>query len=1092
MRRFLPLLLSAPLALASLTGCECEDPDPMDAGPGDAGDLPDGFVPPDGGADGGMDSPIFDPPVITMCPGDSLPPPASGRCEITAGGAAQLITGDILTPGEVFRGGQVLVDGSGTIQCVGCDCTAMGAGATEVVCPDVVVSPGLINAHDHVTFIDDPIPATEERWEHRHDWRRGRDGHTSLDTASGTTNLNRIYWLEARQLMSGTTSVFGSVGRTRPSGLLRNLDNDELFEGLTDAEPNYSTFPLGDSGGQKRTDCGYSPSDTGGDVFVPHMAEGIDEAARNEFRCTDGQGMGDDDDFIEARTAFIHGVGLTAGDIALMALNDVELIWSPRTNISLYGDTARVTEYAYAGVSIGLGTDWLNSGSMNMLRELQCADGFNANQLSGFFPDEQLWLMATRGSATAFQMEDNIGVIAVGRQADLAFYDASTRTDHRAVIGAGPADVVLVMRGGETLYGDADLVDALATGCDPVSITGDFSDVCGQAKRICLGEIGQNFETFAGNNGSEYPLFFCDTPRDEPPCLPERQHMGGMYPDAMENGSNYYSGMSVPGDPDGDGIMDGADNCPMVFNPIRPLDNGVQADADGDMIGDACDSSAFNDSDLDGDGFDNDVDNCPEIPNPGQEDGDMDMLGDVCDLCPMRAVPAGTETVYGARCGAVTGMVTLEDLVVTAIDVDGEGFYAQQLEGSTDYDGVDFSGIFIFEGGTPTVSRGDVIDVTGTVADFFGLAQLTGPTITPVAMGMEPMPTVVPAADIETMGSRAEALESVLVSVENVTAMGGLDMFGEYMVDGGLLIGDGIYLTNPPPTMGTMYAFITGPLNIGFGSTRILPRGPEDIGFGDFSLSPDPLNVAPSMAVEVTVILPADAPGGGASITFTPSPAGVVTCGALTIPAGMRVGRVMCTGGATEQTGTLEASFMADTDTVAVNVALPPTIFFSEYVEGAGAGNKALEITNGGGSPADLSMCQIRRYSNGGTSPQSATVMGPTMLAPGGVWTVCNGGIEGVTCDQTSGTINHNGNDAYDLVCGGMVVDTFGQIGDDPGTGWTGGGLDTANYTLRRMCTVAGGDPNGMDVFDPSVEWMGMAWMAPADNSGLGNRSECP
>ena len=40
---------------------------------------------------------------------------------------------------------------------------------------------------------------------------------------------------------------------------------------------------------------------------------------------------------------------------------------------------------------------------------------------------------------------------------------------------------------------------------------------------------------------------------------------------------------------DGDGIMDNKDNCKKVFNPIRPMDGGVQADTDGDGIGDACD-----------------------------------------------------------------------------------------------------------------------------------------------------------------------------------------------------------------------------------------------------------------------------------------------------------------------------------------------------------------------------------------------------------------------------------------------------------------------------------------------------------------------
>jgi len=1091
----LSLRLALVCAVSSLTlfvGCD-DDPDPVDGG-ADGGVLPDGEVPDGGGdPDGGMPSELFTPPTITTCPGDSLPAPAEGRCEVTDGSDAMLITGDILTPGEVLRGGQVLVGAGGTIECVGCDCSGMGAGATQVVCPDVVVSPGLINAHDHVTFIGDPIPGTEERYEHRHDWRRGRDGHTSLDTPSGTNDDDRVRWLELRQIMSGTTSIFGSVGGTNPTGLARNLDRDSLQEGLGQPAPNYSTFPLGDSGGEKRTDCGYSPSDTGGDVFVPHVAEGIDEAALNEFRCTDGQGTDDDDDFVEPRAAFIHGVGLNAANIALMAIEDVELIWSPRTNISLYGDTARVTAYAYAGVPIGLGTDWLSSGSMNMLRELRCAESFNGNNLSGFFPDEQLWLMATRGSAQAFEMDDVIGEIAVGYQADLAFYDASARADHRAVIGADPQDVVLVLRGGQVMYGDAGLVDALQSGCDMV-MAGDIADVCGSPKRVCLSEIGTSFGDFASSMSGEYPLFFCGEPENEPTCLPARQHMGGMFPDAMEEGSNYYAGMSMPGDMDGDGIDDASDSCPSLFNPVRPMDMGAQADSDGDGIGDACDDDPFDSSDLDGDGTPNEEDNCPDIPNPGQEDTDSDGLGDACDGCPDRAITAGTETVYAVRCGATTGTVTIEDLVVTAVA--DNGFYAQLLDGADTFDGVDFSGIFVFTDSAPTVARGDVVDVMGETGEFFGQAQLSSPTVTPVASDMLPDPLVVTTAEIETSGARASALQSVYVRVESVTAMGGLDMFDEFQVDDGLFIGDSLYLVTPPPMAGSMYDYIQGPLAFAFSNTKILPRDAGDIGGTPFALLPDDVTVVPSGMTTITVVLSAEAPAGGATVTLTPAPASVLTCDPLVIAEGMRSGTTTCTAQATEGTGTLTAAYDGDMDVSNVNVASAPALFFSEYIEGSGAGNKALEIVNMGGSAADLSMCEIRRYSNGGTSPNDITVMASMMLASGDVFTVCNSGIEGgASCDQTSGGINHNGNDAYELVCGGMLVDSIGRVGEDPGMdGWTGGGLQTANFVLQRACSVMAGDLDSSDAFDPSTSWTGVAYGGdPAtSNAGLGNRDECP
>ena len=79
------------------------------------------------------------------------------------------------------------------------------------------------------------------------------------------------------------------------------------------------------------------------------------------------------------------------------------------------------------------------------------------------------------------------------------------------------------------------------------------------------------------------------------------------------------------GDSDGDGVDNGVDNCPSVANP-------GQADADGDGVGDACDSTPTGDSD--GDGVDNGVDNCPSVANPGQADADGDGVGDACDSTP--------------------------------------------------------------------------------------------------------------------------------------------------------------------------------------------------------------------------------------------------------------------------------------------------------------------------------------------------------------------------------------------------------------------------------------------------------------------------
>src|SRR5262249_20296675 len=151
--------------------------------------------------------------------------------------AAQLITGgSVLTPGKVLHGGQVLVDDQGIIQCVDCDCAgnAAAAGATAIACPTGVVSPGLINPHDHITYDQNfPAPYTGERYEQRNDWRLGLRGHTRI-AESANSSVDDLHWTELRFLMGGATSTVGSgsVG-----GWLRNLDVASAQEGLAGKTP---------------------------------------------------------------------------------------------------------------------------------------------------------------------------------------------------------------------------------------------------------------------------------------------------------------------------------------------------------------------------------------------------------------------------------------------------------------------------------------------------------------------------------------------------------------------------------------------------------------------------------------------------------------------------------------------------------------------------------------------------------------------------------------------------------------------------------------------------------------------------------------
>ncbi len=77
-------------------------------------------------------------------------------------------------------------------------------------------------------------------------------------------------------------------------------------------------------------------------------------------------------------------------------------------------------------------------------------------------------------------------------------------------------------------------------------------------------------------------------------------------------------GTLAAADTDGDGVVDGIDNCPQNAN-------APQGDVDGDGFGDLCDTDA------DQDRIPNVADNCPMVPNPNQTDMDGNGLGDACD-----------------------------------------------------------------------------------------------------------------------------------------------------------------------------------------------------------------------------------------------------------------------------------------------------------------------------------------------------------------------------------------------------------------------------------------------------------------------------
>ena len=857
-----------------------------DSGTDDSGVVADGGVRPDTGVELPDSGPRDAGDIQEGCNNPPLVRPAEGTCTVTPGTTrAILLRGAVLVPEGVLENGHVLVSSDGKVACAACDCSGHAAyeGAKVIACADGVISPGLINAHDHITFTETPpTPPNNpnERFEHRHDWRLGQNGHQRIRSVSNTGGNHGIWWGELRQVMAGTTSINGSGGAR---GLTRNLDQTAANQdGLDQARVRYSTFPLGDNNGARRDmGCSYPGLDQPGDsnvqsslAYAPHIAEGIDGSARNEFLCLSGLDASGSD-VVMSKTAVIHGIGLLASDFDEMGREGASLIWSPRTNISLYGHTANLVTAARTGVRIALGTDWTATGSMNMLRELRCADSYNQSNLGGYFTDKELLDMATVNAAAALKTEGRIGVLAAGREADIAIYSGVDRDNaYRAVLEARPQDVVLVMKSGTPMFGDTPLLETFAgtsTGCETLNVCGTTKGVCSRAETGFT--IAQHRAAIPATN--VYDLFFCAEPPMEPSCIPFRV--------------GEFMGMPMEGDRDGDGVVDSMDNCPDVFNPVRPMDGNDQADVDGDGVGDACDPCPVDfgvsgctlrdPNDSDGDGIPNVRDNCPGVPNPDQADRDGDGIGDACDDCPDYPNPNGAPCpvrIYDIKQGTANGRARIEGVLVTGVAT--TGYFVQMTSDSPGWDatlGARFSGLFVYNGTSAKPRRGDRVRVDGTISEFFGQKQLINPTHQVLSRDNAlPEALLVSPADVATAGMRAAELEAVLIEVRSVTVTdinppigsGDRAPINEFVVTGGLRVNDFFFLLDPFPTVGQHIGFIRGLLRYANNDSKLEPRDLNDVALPTqlSAIEPNPAYIAagtsgvPAGGLRVVLSRPAD------------------------------------------------------------------------------------------------------------------------------------------------------------------------------------------------------------------------------------------
>ncbi|WP_410498645.1 TRZ/ATZ family hydrolase [Chitinibacter sp. S2-10] len=123
-----------------------------------------------------------------------------------------------------------------------------------------------------------------------------------------------------------------------------------------------------------------------------------------------------------------HMVHTTDAEIALLAKKGMHIAHNPASNLKLASGLARVHDQLKAGINVGIGTDGAASNNkLDMWAELRLAALLAKGQSGNpeAIPAWQALEMATLNGALALGLQDQIGSLEVGKQADLCAVDLS-------------------------------------------------------------------------------------------------------------------------------------------------------------------------------------------------------------------------------------------------------------------------------------------------------------------------------------------------------------------------------------------------------------------------------------------------------------------------------------------------------------------------------------------------------------------------------------------------------------------------------------------------------------------------------------------
>jgi len=388
---------------------------------------------------------------------------------IKNGGASTIYLGHLIDPVDEsnyrdIREGALVVSAAGKIEAVGkwSDLSEQYESGFEIVnCGRKLIMPGLIDMHIHLPQVTqigksgDTLLGWLEKYIFPAEARFSDLSHAEKIAAwffdelaaNGTTmavvfsTIHKEATDAAFRIASekGSRAIMGKVmmDKNAPAALTENTksslcESEELankWRGHDDGRLLYAYTPRFaiTATDELLNECGRLWQSSPGTYMHTHLSESAEEVkkvatlfphSRSYLDVYDRAGL------VGSRSIFAHSIHLDDQDLQVMHKKKCALAHCPSSNFFLKSGVFPIDRVRHAGVEFGLASDVAGGPQMSIFGVMKDA---NFIQPHIWISPRELFFRATRGGARALNLEDSLGSLEPGKEADFIIVDPTLK-----------------------------------------------------------------------------------------------------------------------------------------------------------------------------------------------------------------------------------------------------------------------------------------------------------------------------------------------------------------------------------------------------------------------------------------------------------------------------------------------------------------------------------------------------------------------------------------------------------------------------------------------------------------------------------------